>query len=55
MYMIERTKVMDHIYLKHKIRIIELMHATKEYGLEDDPEIKTLRDANQAQRANIAS
>lgn len=54
MYMIERTKVMDHIYLKYKIRVVELMQATQEYSLDEDPDIKTLRAANQAQRSNIA-
>ena len=48
MYAIERTRIMDHIYLKYKIRIVELMKAYKDFGLEKDQDVRALQHANMA-------
>ena len=39
---IEQTKLMDMIYVKYGLNIIQLKTAIKDYGLEDDPDIKIL-------------
>ncbi len=41
---------MDHIYLKHKIRITEIHHAMQEYALEEDPDVRAITNANALQR-----
>lgn len=41
--MLERTKVMDDIYLEFDIKLSELMAGTKHYDLESDERIKTLQ------------
>ena len=46
MMMIEKTRIMDRIFMKYKIRIVQLMHATKEYDLENDPDVIALTNAN---------
>ena len=54
--MVERTKVMDQIYMKHDVRFIDILHAQKKHGLEnieDDEELKTMQDANKARRQNM--
>lgn len=43
---IEQTKLMDMIYVKYGLNIIQLKTAIKDYGLEDDPDIKILTQAN---------
>lgn len=43
---IEQTKLMDMIYVKYGLNIIQLKTAVKDYGLEDDPDIKILTQAN---------
>ena len=46
--MIERTKVMDQIYLKFKLKLSELIRAVQKYELEEDKDVKELRAANAA-------
>lgn len=41
--MIERTQVMDTLYLKYKLKLSDLMRAVNEYKLDDDPDVKALR------------
>ena len=48
MNMIERTRIMDLIYLKHKIRTVDLMNASKEHDLDNDPDIMMLKNSNAA-------
>ena len=43
--MIEKTKVMDQIYLTHKIRLADLMRGIEEYQLEGDPDVKEMKEA----------
>ena len=38
--MIERTKVMDQIYLTHKLKLADLMRGIEEYKLEEDADVK---------------
>lgn len=40
--MIERTKVIDSIYLKYGTKLNYLQHALEYHGLKDDEDIKTL-------------
>lgn len=40
--MIERTKVIDTIYIKYGTKLNYLMHALEHHGLKDDEDIKTL-------------
>jgi len=40
--MLERTKVMDDIYLEFDIKLSELMGGVKHYDLENDPRVKEL-------------
>lgn len=44
--MIERTKVMDQIYLTHKLKLADLMRGIEEYKLEEDADVKALKAAN---------
>ena len=44
--MIERTQIMDTLYLKYKLKLSDLLRATKHYDLDNDPDIKALRNAN---------
>ena len=44
--MIERTKVMDQIYLTHKLKLADLMRGIEEYKLEEDEDVKALKAAN---------
>lgn len=53
LFMIERTKVMDTIYLKYNIKMAEIMRGTKKYDLDNDDDIKALKAANNAQREQV--
>lgn len=44
MMMIERTRVMDMIYMKHGVKLSDLVRGMKEYALEDDEDIKKLKE-----------
>ena len=44
---------MDRIYLRYKIRIVELMEATKKYDLDQDPDIVAIKNANLAWMKNF--
>ena len=46
--MIERTQVMDTLYLKYKLKLSDLMRAVQHYDLEEDPDVKALRNSNNA-------
>ena len=43
---IEKTKYMDTLYLKHKMNIFQIQAAVKEHGLEEDRDIVTIKQAN---------
>ena len=53
MYAIERTRIMDYIYVKHEVRIVELMKAYKDFELEKDEDINALKSANAAEKARL--
>ena len=40
--MIERTKILDSIYIKHGLKINYIMAAAQHYGLQTDEDLKTL-------------
>ena len=44
--MVERTQIMDTLYLKYKLKLSDLMRATQHYDLDNDPDVKALRAAN---------
>lgn len=46
--MIERTKVMDQIYLTYKLKLADLMRSADEHKLDDDPDVKALKASNMA-------
>ena len=52
-FMIEQTKVLDLIFMKHKLRTVELLQAVREYDLENDPDVKALTAANAKEKENI--
>ena len=41
---IERTKLMDTIYLKYGLRMSDLTHEVKKHCLENDPDVKALSE-----------
>ena len=53
-FAIEHTKIIDKIYLTHKIRIADLIRAVKEHGIENDPDVVALRQAIMAQRKHFS-
>jgi uncharacterized protein with gpF-like domain len=44
MMMVERTRVMDVIYMKYGVKLSDLMRGMKQYGLEEDEDIKKLQE-----------
>ena len=52
--MIERTQIMDKLYIKHKVRMADMLAAEKEYNLANDPELVALKNANKAKREQKA-
>ena len=51
--MFERTKVMDTIYMKHGVKLHELMAAMVEYDLENDEDFKAVKNSHLAERQQI--
>lgn len=51
--MFERTRVMDELYMKYQVKLSDLQHAVAKYDLENDEEIKTVKNANLAAREQI--
>lgn len=51
--MFERTRVMDELYMKYQVKLADLQHAVAKYDLENDEEIKTVKNANLAAREQI--
>jgi hypothetical protein len=43
--MMERTKMMDSIYVNHNMKINYLIAAAKHYKLENDPEVIALQES----------
>ena len=41
--MIERTQVMDRLYLKHEVRLVDMLHADRKYNLSEDQEFMALK------------
>ena len=52
-YQTERTKIMDKIYMRYNLKVIDIMHAVKQFDLEHDPEVEAARNANSQQRENL--
>jgi len=41
---------MDKLFLKYKVRMADILHATKKYNLNDDPEINAIKNAHKQKR-----
>lgn len=52
--MIERTKVMDELYLKYGVKLVDLQRAERDFNLAEDDDIKKLKAANLASREQQA-
>jgi len=37
---------MDKIYIRYNLKVIDIMHAVKQFDLEHDPEVEAARNAN---------
>ena len=44
--LVERTRILDRIYLRYEIRTPELSQAVKKYDLENDPDVIAAKNAN---------
>lgn len=44
---------MDKIYMRYNLKVIDIMHAVKQFDLEHDPEVEAARNANSQQRENL--
>ena len=52
---IEKTKVMDQLYIKYGVRAVDLIRANEEYAIDDDSEIKMLKNMIMAEREKLAA
>lgn len=43
--MMERTKIMDKLYVKYNVKLVDLMRGFKKYELENDTDVKTQQQA----------
>ena len=41
---------MDQLYIKHNVRMADIMHAEKTYQLSDDAEINAIKNAHKQKR-----
>lgn len=48
--MVERTRVMDKIFIEHSVKLADLQRAIVEYDLENDDEVKQCKNLNLASR-----
>ena len=51
--MVERTKIMDTLYMKHNVRLADLLFANKKYDTENDEEVKKMKAAQLAKRQQM--
>ena len=42
MLMLQKTKVMDEMYLKYSVKLVDLQHAIAKYDLDEDEEIRQI-------------
>ena len=52
---IERTRILDTIYLRYGLKSADLIYASKLYDLEDDPDVKVIKYANAGLKMKISS
>ena len=48
--MIDRTQLMDSIFIKYKLKLSDLIRAEIQHKIEADPDMKALRASHQKQR-----
>ena len=51
--MIERTKIMDVLFMKHGCRLADLLYAQKNWDLDNDPDVLAAKNANQAKKQDF--
>lgn len=51
---IEKTKVMDQLYIKYGVKAVDLIRANGEMNIDDDDEIKMLKNMIKAEREKLA-
>ena len=44
--MIEKTQVMDKLYIKHNVRMADILHAEKKYNLTEDEDLLAMKNAH---------
>ena len=44
---------MDQLYIKYEVKLADLQHAIKQFDLDNDEEVKTVKNANLAAREQI--
>ena len=52
---IEKTKVMDQLYIKYDVKAVDLIRANAEMNIDDDDEIKMLKNMIKAERETLAA
>ena len=52
---IEKTKVMDQIYMKYGFKAVDLIRANEEMSVDDDNEIKMLKNMIMAEREKLTA
>lgn len=43
--MVERTKIMDQLYIKYDVKLVDLMRGFKQFNLDEDVDVKTQQQA----------
>lgn len=51
--MFERTKVMDQVYITHGVKLFEIMAGNKEFNLEEDEDVKAIKNASRQEREQM--
>ena len=51
--MVERTRVMDKLFIEHNVKLADLQRAIVEYDLENDNDVKSCKNLNLASREQI--
>ena len=46
---------MDQLYIKYGVRAVDLIRANEEYAIDDDSEIKMLKNMIMAEREKLAA
>lgn len=50
---VEKTKVMDQLYIKHNARAVDILRAVAEHDLDNDNDIKELKNMIMGEREKM--